>query len=548
MFRSTDQWRFFDLPDLGPLVGMPPTAADLPTPIDEDLVSVTKDAYESFRKEKPVFEETVTAAVEKTPKELADADPLMQNIPTVGELRAVIPAECFEKSLPTSIAYMVLDFVIIAGLYKAQPYFEMFSLPGMLFWYFLMGMMGFAVFVVGHDCGHGTFSKYKWVNDIIGHICHGILLAPYWPWQKSHRLHHTYTSHLEKDHGHPWITIDLYETWNDFKRFYANNPYTALVRWYMYTVAGVTDGSHFWPFSRMFDNTTERIQCAVSGLVCIAWATAAFWYLDYSVYAWVKFYLLPVMSQGFWLTMVTYLQHQTEDIKDGTWGYVRGQLQTIDRPYGYGIDQLMHHITDGHVAHHLFFTQIPHYNLMKATHALQQKLAPLGVYRHEKSHDFLLQFYNLNRKLTSLPIQPITAAPQYGTVEGTQVCPRCGPLTFNASAISSQIFVPYLRPVDLANTVPICEVAKAVCSCGNMFIPIQLLTDVTGGMVLDLNLGSATRIVFCGLDGQWYIMQGTQPLVIKTLICYAYNPQPQYPTYHLPTLFPPIRWKRDTPE
>ncbi|CAJ0928139.1 unnamed protein product, partial [Mesorhabditis belari] len=329
----------------------------------------------------------------------------MQNLPTVGELRACIPAECFEKSLPTSLAYLCWDVLVIAGLYKLEPFFEMFSLPGMIFWYFLMGMMGFAVFVVGHDCGHGTFSKYKWFNDIIGHLTHGALLAPYWPWQKSHRLHHTFTSHLEKDHGHPWITNETHERWGDMEKFYANNPFTALIRWFVYTIAGVTDGSHFWPFSRMFDNTKERIQCAVSGLACLTWATAAFWYLDYDLYTWTKFYLLPVIAQGFWLTMVTYLQHQTEDIKvfeDGTWGYVKGQLQTIDRPYGFGIDQLMHHITDGHVAHHLFFTQIPHYNLMKATRALQKKLQPLGVYRHQKSHDFLFQFYQLNRKLTHL--------------------------------------------------------------------------------------------------------------------------------------------------
>jgi hypothetical protein len=47
--------------------------------------------------------------------------------------------------------------------------------------------------------------------------------------------------------------------------------------------------------------------------------------------------------------MVTYLQHQDEEIEvyeDGNWTYVKGQSQTIDRKYGFGIDTLMHHITD----------------------------------------------------------------------------------------------------------------------------------------------------------------------------------------------------------
>ena len=90
--------------------------------------------------------------------------------------------------------------------------------------------------------------------------------------------------------------------------------------------------------------------------------------------------------------------------EDGTWGYVKGQLQTIDRPYGFGIDQLMHHITDGHVAHHLFFTGIPHYNLMKATKALQEKLQPFGVYRKEVcwilKHGFDMKL--LEKKTTEL--------------------------------------------------------------------------------------------------------------------------------------------------
>lgn len=45
-----------------------------------------------------------------------------------------------------------------------------------MFRYFLVGMIGFSIFVVGHDCGHGTFSPYKWVNDIFGHVCHGTVI------------------------------------------------------------------------------------------------------------------------------------------------------------------------------------------------------------------------------------------------------------------------------------------------------------------------------------------------------------------------------------
>ncbi|GMS96372.1 hypothetical protein PENTCL1PPCAC_18547, partial [Pristionchus entomophagus] len=329
-----------------------------------------------------------------------------QKLPTVEEIRKAIPKECFEKSLPVSLAYMVWDFILLAFLYKIEPVFELAGIPGMIFWYFIVGMVLSCIFVIGHDCGHTTFSNYEWVNDLVGHFCHGMIFTPYWPWQKSHRHHHTYTSHLTKDMGHAWTTEKVFNSWSDFHKFYATKFgfVVTLIGWWFYTIAGIADGSHFWPFSKLFKNNTERVKCVISGLVCVAWATAAFYYFG-SFGQWFKFYVLPCIAHSFWLLMITYLQHQTDDIQvyeDGTWGYLKGQLQTIDRPYGFGIDYIMHHITDGHVAHHLFFTGIPHYHLMKATAVIKEKLEPFGVYRYQKSPDFLWQLTSLQNRLEYL--------------------------------------------------------------------------------------------------------------------------------------------------
>ncbi|GMT10492.1 hypothetical protein PFISCL1PPCAC_1789, partial [Pristionchus fissidentatus] len=327
-----------------------------------------------------------------------------ESLPSLAEIKAAIPKECFEKDLVKSIAYLIWDVILMVILYKVEPVFELAGYPGMIFWYFLVGMIGSSIFVVGHDCGHTTFSNYQWINDIFGHLTHGALFAPYWPWQKTHRAHHTFTSHLTKDLGHPWITKAKYDTYNEADKFFSYSVFTAAFRWLAYLIIGLPDGCHFYPGSVIFSNFKERIQCAISGIVCVAWATAAYYYFG-TFPLWVKFYVIPVLSHGFWLIMITYLQHKTDDIQvyeDGTWGYVRGQLQTIDRPYGFGIDELLHHITDGHVAHHFFFTGIPHYNLMKATAAIQQKLEPFGVYRKEKSYDFLWKFAAITNRLQYL--------------------------------------------------------------------------------------------------------------------------------------------------
>jgi omega-3 fatty acid desaturase (delta-15 desaturase) len=331
-----------------------------------------------------------------------------KNLPSYEEIRSAIPAQCFVKSIPTSVFYLLLDYAIIAAMYVIVPYVESWlGWTGLLAWYFVMGMFLSSLFIVGHDCGHGTFSDYKWVNDIFGHLAHAPIMAPYWPWQKSHRQHHQYTSHLEKDKGHPWTTEDEYENGDWLHRHFSKIPISGLFRWNpIYTFAGLPDGSHFYPFSKLFNNNTERLQCAVSGLACLVCTMVAFWACDYSVLRYLKYYYVPLLFQGFWMVMITYLQHQDEEIEvyeEGHWSFVQGQSQTIDRYYGLGIDAAMHHITDGHVAHHFFFTKIPHYHLMEATKAIRGVMEKYpGTYKRKSCYHFVFEFLRLNVKLEYL--------------------------------------------------------------------------------------------------------------------------------------------------
>lgn len=56
----------------------------------------------------------------------------------------------------------------------------------------------------------------------------------------------------------------------------------------------------------------------------------------------------------------------------------------------------------GHVAHHFFFTKIPHYHLMEATMAIRSVLEPYKAYRCKSNADFLLDYLTLNIKLEYL--------------------------------------------------------------------------------------------------------------------------------------------------
>lgn len=34
-------------------------------------------------------------------------------------------------------------------------------------------------------------------------------------------------------------------------------------------MVGLPDGSHFWPYSKLFNTNRERMQCVISGLACL---------------------------------------------------------------------------------------------------------------------------------------------------------------------------------------------------------------------------------------------------------------------------------------
>jgi omega-3 fatty acid desaturase (delta-15 desaturase) len=111
----------------------------------------------------------------------------------LGKIRKAMPAEVFEKSLTKATAYMVFDYSVWIGViylmkiishtsyWQALPFWQK-TLSAVLYWN-ISGFCMWCLFIIGHDCGHSTFSDNELVNDIIGHIVHGSIMVPYYPWQ-----------------------------------------------------------------------------------------------------------------------------------------------------------------------------------------------------------------------------------------------------------------------------------------------------------------------------------------------------------------------------
>jgi omega-6 fatty acid desaturase (delta-12 desaturase) len=81
---------------------------------------------------------------------------------------------------------------------------------------------GFAVriFIIQHDCGHGSFFKSRKANDSTGIVCSLFTLTPYRFWRKSHAIHHAHHAELEeRGIGDVWtMTVEEYMDAPKWKR------------------------------------------------------------------------------------------------------------------------------------------------------------------------------------------------------------------------------------------------------------------------------------------------------------------------------------------
>ena len=77
------------------------------------------------------------------------------------------------------------------------------------------------IFIIQHDCGHGSFFKSRLANDVVGVISSIFTLTPYRFWRKTHAIHHAHHAELEeRGLGDVWtMTVDEYLQAPWWKRF-----------------------------------------------------------------------------------------------------------------------------------------------------------------------------------------------------------------------------------------------------------------------------------------------------------------------------------------
>jgi omega-6 fatty acid desaturase (delta-12 desaturase) len=82
---------------------------------------------------------------------------------------------------------------------------------------------GFLVrtFIIFHDCGHGSFFRARWANELVGFITGVLTLTPSHNWWRQHAKHHASSGNLDRrGDGDVWtLTVDEYRQAPRWKRF-----------------------------------------------------------------------------------------------------------------------------------------------------------------------------------------------------------------------------------------------------------------------------------------------------------------------------------------
>ncbi len=61
----------------------------------------------------------------------------------------------------------------------------------------LAGLFLVRIFIIQHDCGHGSFFKNRRYNDRVGLFASLFTWTPYFYWQRSHAIHHAHSGDLD---------------------------------------------------------------------------------------------------------------------------------------------------------------------------------------------------------------------------------------------------------------------------------------------------------------------------------------------------------------
>src|SRR5688572_1241712 len=113
----------------------------------------------------------------------------------------------FESRFGPTLAILALDALLLSAVVLLL---RGGSTAGFIVSQGLLAVVFFNAFAILHECGHGSASRHRWLNTLVGHLVSPLCLIPYYPWKYIHQKHHAWTGSVDRD-----PVLKSLRTWRD---------------------------------------------------------------------------------------------------------------------------------------------------------------------------------------------------------------------------------------------------------------------------------------------------------------------------------------------
>ena len=242
---------------------------------------------------------------------------------------------------------------------------------------------GFMVrlFIIFHDCGHGSFFKSTKLSDVVGIILGILTFTPYYKWHRAHKIHHATVGNLDKrGTGDVWVlTVDEFNTLKRWKRrFYRvyRNPLIMFM---------IGSPLIFLVLNRLTNrhlNKKEKLNVYFTNFVLLLMLVLMHFTIGIKAYLMIQLPVIFIGSvMGVWLF---YVQHQFEGVhwyRQDEWDYKTVALQGSSF---YKLPKILQWFSGNigfHHIHHLS-PKIPNYKLAKChkENTLFSEISPITLW------------------------------------------------------------------------------------------------------------------------------------------------------------------------
>ena len=255
----------------------------------------------------------------------------------------------------------------------------------------LGGALLVRVFIIFHDCGHGSFFASRSANTTLGFITGVLAFTPFRYWRWEHSIHHGTAGDLDRrGAGDIWtMTVEEYVQSSRWKRFayrMARNPIVLFV---------IAPTFLFLIWQRLPSAKAggpERRSVWWTNLAVLAMVGGLGWLFGIKNYLIIQLaVMVPGAAAGVWLF---YVQHQFEGVswtRRGEWDFVAAALEGSSF---YRLPKILQWFSGNigfHHIHHLS-PHIPNYNLERCHEAIArfQEVRPVTLFGSLRSLGFRL--------------------------------------------------------------------------------------------------------------------------------------------------------------